>query len=67
MKTQLAYKSEEGKKAIIELYDSLLENWPLPNYKFYVDTRFGKTFIIATGEKDAPPLVLLHGSAMEYF
>jgi pimeloyl-ACP methyl ester carboxylesterase len=64
MKTKLAFKSQEGKTAILKFYDSLLENWPLPNEKFYVKTRYGSTFIIATGEKDAPPLILLHGSAM---
>ncbi|TCL61457.1 pimeloyl-ACP methyl ester carboxylesterase [Hydrogenispora ethanolica] len=63
MKTKLAFKSQEGKTAILKSYDSLLENWPLPNEKFYVKTRYGSTFIIATGEKDAPPLILLHGSA----
>lgn len=62
MKNNLAYKSQAGKTAVLKFYDSLLENWPLPNEKFYVETRFGSTFIIATGEKDAPPLILLHGS-----
>ncbi|KUG05154.1 carboxylesterase na [hydrocarbon metagenome] len=64
MKPRLAFNSEEGKSAILSLYDSLLENWPLPNEKFYINTRFGQTFIIATGEEDAAPLILLHGSAM---
>ncbi len=63
MKTKVAFKSQEGKTAVLKFYDSFLENWPSPNEKFYVKTRFGNTFIIATGEKDAPPVVLLHGSA----
>lgn len=64
MQTKPAFKSREGKAAVLKFYDSLLEQWPVPNEKLYVDTRYGKTFIIAKGEKDAPPLVLLHGSAM---
>lgn len=64
MQTKLAFKSREGKAAVLKFYDSLLEQWPVPNEKLYVDTRYGKTFIIANGEKSAPPLVLLHGSAM---
>lgn len=64
MKAKLAFKSQEGKKAVLEFYDSLLEHWTLPNEKLYVNTRYGNTFIIASGEKEAPPLILLHGSAM---
>lgn len=64
MKTKLAFKSQAGKTAVLKFYDSLLEHWPLPNEQFYVNTRYGSTFIIATGEKHAPPLILLHGSAM---
>jgi pimeloyl-ACP methyl ester carboxylesterase len=64
MKTKLAFKSQEGKAVVIKLYDSLLENWILPNEKLYVNTRYGATFVIASGPKEAPPLILLHGSAM---
>ena len=64
MKRTLAFKSPEGKNAVISFYDSLLGHWSLPNEKLYVNTRFGDTFIIASGEKEAPPLILLHGSAM---
>lgn len=64
MNTKLAFKSQEGKKEILKIYDSLIERWHSPNEKFYVNTSFGSTFVIASGEKDAPPLILLHGSAM---
>lgn len=64
MEAKLAFKSREGKDTVLKFYDSLLEQWPMPNEKIYLDTRYGSTFIIATGEKDAPPLILLHGSAM---
>jgi len=64
MKPKTAFKSHDGKTAVLKSYDSLLENWTSPNKKFHVNTRYGKTFIIASGEKKAPPLILLHGSAM---
>lgn len=64
MKEKLAFKSREGKAAVINLYESFLEHWPSPNEKFHVDTGYGKTFVIACGDKEAPPLILLHGSAM---
>lgn len=64
MNAKAAFKSQEGKSRILEIYDSVLEGWYSPNEKFYVDTRYGKTFIIASGEKEAPPIILLHGSDM---
>lgn len=64
MEAKLAFKSQNGKNEILKVYDSLLEHWYVPNEKSYVNTRFGKTFVIASGEKDAPPLMLLHGSGM---
>lgn len=64
MKTKLAFKSQEGKAEVLKSYDSLLEQWTLPNEKLTVNTRYGNTFMIASGDKNAPPLILLHGSAM---
>ncbi|MCY8718814.1 alpha/beta fold hydrolase [Bacillus sp. S10C12M] len=53
-----------------QAYDKSLSLWPIEPEAFYVSTRFGKTHIIASGPKDAPSLVLLHGglfsSAMWY-
>ncbi|MCY7749453.1 alpha/beta hydrolase [Bacillus inaquosorum] len=53
-----------------QAYDQSLSLWPIESEAFYVSTRFGKTHIIASGPKDAPSLVLLHGglfsSAMWY-
>ncbi len=57
------YKSLAGEKAIRDSYDSLLSHWPVPYESFSVETRQGKTFIIASGDPAAPPLVLIHGSA----
>lgn len=64
MNAKLAFKSPEGKHAVLKLYDSLLEQWNMPNEKFNIDTRYGNTFVIASGPKTAPPIILLHGSAM---
>ncbi|KPU43565.1 carboxylesterase YbfK [Oxobacter pfennigii] len=64
MKINRAFKSQEGKAEVIKFYDSFLQHWVSPNEKFYVNTRHGSTFVIASGDKEAPPLILLHGSAM---
>lgn len=57
------YKSPAGKQEIMAFYDAALARWPVASETFTLPTRHGDTFIIASGEKSAPPLVLLHGSA----
>ena len=56
------YKSVEGERAVRERYLTILKHWPVPNRQLRVPTREGETFIVACGEDDAPPLLLLHGS-----
>jgi pimeloyl-ACP methyl ester carboxylesterase len=63
MSTESIYKSLAGKKEIMALYDAVLARWPVACETFDLPTRYGNTFVIASGEKSAPPLVLLHGSA----
>ncbi|MBU5439561.1 alpha/beta hydrolase [Tissierella sp. MSJ-40] len=64
MKTQIAFKTQAGKNEIMKAYDSFLQKWVSPCKEIYTDTRYGKTHIIASGEKSAPPLILLHGTGM---
>ena len=55
------YRSEEGKKRILELYDAQLSRLTLPYKDIYVDTSFGKTHLIETGNIDKEPLLVFHG------
>ncbi|KEJ01356.1 Ndr family protein [Clostridium botulinum A2B7 92] len=64
MKKTSVFKTKEGKNEVIKHYDLFLQKWTLSYEKLYVNTRHGKTFIIASGEKNNPPLILLHGSGM---
>jgi len=63
MITESIYKSPAGKSEIMALYDAVLARWPVPYEAITIPTRHGETFVIASGDKSAPPLVLLHGSA----
>ncbi len=56
------YKSPAGEQEIMALYDAVLARWPVAHETFRLSTRHGETFVIASGEKSAPPLVLLHGA-----
>ena len=55
------YKSEKGKEEILNLYDSQLSRLTTPWKDVYVDTSFGKTHIIETGNESGEPLLFFHG------
>ncbi len=57
------YKSAEGKKLIIESYRRILGQWPVPHENIDINTRYGRTFVIASGNESMQPLILLHGSS----
>ena len=55
------YKSEEGKRRILDLYDSQLSRLATAWKDVYADTSFGKTHIIETGNLSGEPLLVFHG------
>lgn len=64
MRNTFAFKTTEGMDAVYKAYDAFLGNMRIPHEEINIDTRFGKAFVIAAGKKDAPVLVLLHGSGI---
>lgn len=58
------YKSPEYQAKLIAIYESKLDEWPVPYECVFVDTAFGKVHVIISGPQDAPPALLLHASAM---
>lgn len=59
-----AFKTEEGKTAVLTYYQMLREQIRIPREELTIPTVYGDTFILAAGDKKAPPLILLHGSSM---
>lgn len=57
----MQFAAVESGLRFYQAYDQSLSLWPIESEAFYVSTRFGKTHIIASGPKDAPSLILLHG------
>ena len=55
------YKSEEGKRKILELYDQQLSNLGVPYKDLAVQTSFGNTHLIETGSLTGEPLLVFHG------
>ncbi|AUC16519.1 alpha/beta hydrolase [Tenacibaculum sp. SZ-18] len=56
------YKSELGKKEIMNLYEQKLKDLNI-DYKYkLVKTNFGNTNIIIVGDSIKPPILIIHGS-----
>ncbi|WP_346856641.1 alpha/beta hydrolase [uncultured Draconibacterium sp.] len=55
------YTSAQAKNKIKQLYFQKLDELPLHYELIKIETTFGDTNVIATGQKDKTPLVLLHG------
>lgn len=49
--------------AVLGRYEGLLARWPAPAERRRIPTALGETFVISAGPPDAPPVLLLHGSA----
>jgi len=60
--TASIYKTEAGGRALQKRTREHLAHWPVANEQMRLPTRAGETFVIASGGKTAPPLVLLHGA-----
>ena len=57
------YRTPEGERLVRERYLMFLKYWPVPHQEMRIPTSQGETFVIASGEEGAPPLLLLHGGA----
>ena len=56
-----AFKSSVGEAAYLSAYAAAMQLWPVPCEELEISSRFGVTHVVASGPKNAPPLVLLHG------
>jgi len=56
------FKSKKGKKEILHLYDEKLESLNIDYEYVTVNTTFGITNIIAAGDPENPPIIIVHGS-----
>lgn len=64
MKTNKAFKTQQGRDEVLKYSDMLLEKLTIPYERLNINTRYGNTFCIAAGDISSPPMVLLHGSSM---
>ena len=55
------YKSEKGKQEILELYDKQLQRLNMSYSDIWINTSFGKTHLVETGNLSGIPLLVFHG------
>jgi pimeloyl-ACP methyl ester carboxylesterase len=55
------YRSSEGKKKLLNIYDKHLNNLKVPFEDIYIQTRYGNTHVVNLGKKGSVPLICLHG------
>lgn len=55
------YKTPEGQEIANKSYEKSMELWDVEYNEEYVETDYGKTHLITTGEDKKPPLVILPG------
>ncbi len=58
------FKSPEAEAQYLASYRALLDLWSVEHEALDINTRFGTTHINVAGSPDSPPLLLLHGSAV---
>lgn len=56
------FKSEEGRRKILSFYSKSLGTVNFNYRERYVDTAFGKTYVLEAGDPEKQPVVLIHGS-----
>lgn len=62
MKQKPIFKSEQGRQKILEAYNGFLGGLNTEYKQKFVDTSYGKTYVLETGRRSKPTVVLLHGS-----
>lgn len=55
------FKTDEGRRRILSSYSRLLGEAGFTYREKYVDTAFGKTYVLESGDPNNPPAVLIHG------
>ncbi len=62
MKDSRVFKSDEGRDKILSFYRKILSQVEFEYEERFIDTSYGKTYLLTAGDKRNPVLMLFHGS-----
>jgi pimeloyl-ACP methyl ester carboxylesterase len=54
------FRSKPGEELVLDAYNRLISLWDIPYEELYLETALGRTHLIASGQKDSLPLILIH-------
>lgn len=57
------YRTAEAETRFLRLYEEQLGQWPVPFEQQFIRTEHGITHVLACGQEEAPPLILLHAAS----
>ena len=57
------FRNAESQKEYFAAYEKTMKLFQVKIQEEYVDTEFGKTYVIKAGDASKPPLVLLHAAS----
>ena len=63
MERGINFRSEESQIEYFDAYEKTMQLFPVRVEDEYVDTEFGKSYVIKCGNVENPPLVLLHAAS----
>jgi pimeloyl-ACP methyl ester carboxylesterase len=58
------FRDEAARRRFLHAYDAALEYWPTPPDQCDVETTFGSTHVLISGQDSGTPIVLLHAIAV---
>jgi hypothetical protein len=47
------FVTEDNRNRLMAIYEDAIRRWPVPYETFFVDTRYGRTHVIASGDRAA--------------
>jgi pimeloyl-ACP methyl ester carboxylesterase len=61
---QSIYLSEALKNELYSVYNSKKASWPDTTEDIFIETKYGKVHVLATGNKELPAILLFHAASM---
>jgi len=58
------YISDDLRIELMRIYDKNVTNWPEEPEDIYVETQYGKVHLLACGDINNPPLIMVHAASM---